>query len=434
MNKKIIRLTIPNIISNISVPLLSMVDLAIVGHLGSESYISAIAVAGVIFNFIYWNFGFLRLGTGGLTSKAYGAKQFTEIMNTLIRSVFIGLIISILILILQKPIALFSLWIIAPSESTKSLVLSYFYIRIWAAPCNLILYALNGWFIGMQNSKFPMYISIIINILNILFSLLFVYGFKMDVKGVALGTVLAQYGGLILSGFLLIHYYGKLKKFINFKLIFIKSKLVDFFKINLDIFIRSFCLILVFGYFTAFSAKYGDLVLAANTLLLQLFTLFSYIMDGFAYAAESLTGKYIGAKDESALRLCIRYIFRWGWILTILFTVIYFFFGHAILELLTDSLSILEIVQSYYYWVLLVPVCGFAAFLWDGIYVGATASKPMRNAIFIATLFFFGCYGISEKYIGNNALWIAFLGFLLLRGLCMKFLAEKSIFSQVNNP
>lgn len=428
MNKKILRLAIPNIISNISVPLLSMVDLAIAGHMGSLSFIGAVGVAGVIFNFIYWNFGFLRMGTTGLTAQAYGARDMEKSVETLVRSSVIALGIALILILAQKWILQFSFHFIDVTDATREPIKQYFYIRIWSAPCALLLYAFKGWFIGMQNSKFPMIIAITTNILNIVFSLLFVYTFKFNFKGVALGTVVAEYSGLLLALILWFTYYGKLKKYINWAQIFVKEKLIQFFNVNINIFLRTFCLILVFTSFTTFSTKSGDTILAVNTLLLQLFTLFSYIMDGFAYAAESLTGKYIGAKNNSLLRISVKYIFRWGWILTILFTIVYFFWGDQILQLLTNNQSVLEASKPFFKWVLLVPICGFGAFLWDGVYVGATASKAMRNAIFIATFGYFVLYFLLEPMIGNNALWMALLLFLLLRGIGMKFMAKKYIF------
>ena len=428
MNRRILRLAIPNIISNISVPLLSMVDLAIVGHMGSVSYIGAIGVAGVIFNFIYWNFGFLRMGTTGFTAQFYGARDLEKTIEILIRSAVVALGISLILILFHKWILQFSLHFIDVTDSTREPMKQYFNIRIWSAPCVLLLYTFKGWFLGMQNSKFPMTIAIVTNILNIVFSLLFVYTFNYNFKGVAIGTVVAEYSGLLLAFILWLVYYGKLKKYIDWNQILIKEKLLSFFKVNLNIFLRTFCLIIVFTSFTTFSTKSGDTILAVNTLLLQLFTLFSYIMDGFAYAAESLTGRFIGSKNKNQLSLSIQYIFRWGWILTILFTLIYFFWGDQILQLLTDNREVLEASKPFFKWVLLIPICGFGAFLWDGIYIGATASKAMRDAIFIATAGYFLLYFILEPIIGNNGLWVALLLFLALRGIGMKLMAKKVLY------
>ena len=430
MNKKILRLAIPNIISNISVPLLSMVDLAIAGHMGSLSFIGAVGVAGVIFNFIYWNFGFLRMGTTGFTAQAYGARDLKESVDILIRSSVIALSIALLLILFQKQILEFALLFIDVTDATQEPIKQYFYIRIWSAPCALMLYAFKGWFIGMQNSKIPMILAIVINVLNIVFSLLFVYFFDMDFKGIALGTVVAEYAGISLALLFWIFYYGKLKKYIVWKEIFVKAKLLQYFKVNGNIFLRTFCLVIVFTSFTTFSTKSGDTILAVNTLLLQLFTLFSYIMDGFAYAAESLTGKFFGAKNNNGLKLSIKYIFRWGWILTIFFTILYLLFGNQILGLLTNNQEVLNGAKPFLGWVLLVPISGFAAFLWDGVYVGATASRAMRDAIFIATFGYFAIYYLLEPFYANNALWIALLLFLLLRGLGMKYFSKKVIFKK----
>jgi multidrug resistance protein, MATE family len=427
MNKKILRLAIPNIISNISVPLLSMVDLAIAGHMGSVAFIGAVGVAGVIFNFIYWNFGFLRMGTTGFTAQAYGARDIQETVSILIRSSLIALFIAFVLIVFQNSILKFSFYFIDASLETRQPIIDYFKIRIWAAPCALLLYAFKGWFIGMQNSKFPMFIAIVINILNIVFSLLFVYTLKMGFKGIAIGTVLAQYSGVILTLILWFFYYGKLKKHIDFTKVFVKNRWLIFFKVNGNIFLRTFCLVIVFTSFTTFSTKSGDTILAVNTLLMQLFTLFSYIMDGFAYAGESLTGKYIGANNRKDLQLLIRYIFRWGWILTLIFTIMYYFRGDLILQLLTNNKEIIAASRQYFFWVLFIPITGFAAFLWDGIYVGATASKAMRNAIFLATLVYFVFYYLTVGILGNDALWVALLLFLLLRGFGMWVLSKRVI-------
>lgn len=429
MNRRILKLAVPNIISNVSVPLLSMVDLAIAGHMGSLSYIGAIGVAGVIFNFIYWNFGFLRMGTTGFTAQALGARDLEEVITIMMRGILIALTISLILIILQSPILKFALVFIKVSPETQQPIIDYFYIRIWAAPCTLLLYVAKGWFIGMQNSRFPMIIAITVNVLNIIFSLLCVYTFKMGFKGIAVGTVIAEYIGLLLAATLWLIYYGKLRKYYNRKSLFQLHLWVNFFKVNSDIFLRTFCLIIVFTSFTSFSARFGDTVLAVNTLLMQLFTLFSYIMDGFAYAAESLTGIFVGAKNKGSLKLSIRYIFRWGWILTAFFTLIYFIWGEDILSLFTNEQTVLEASRAYFWWVLLIPISGFAAFLWDGIYVGATASKAMRNAIFIATAAYFLFYYGFSQFMGNNALWVSLLLFLLIRGLGMRFFAPKAIYN-----
>lgn len=431
MNNRILRLAIPNIITNITVPLLGIVDLAIVGHLGDETYIGAIAIGTMIFNFIYWNFGFLRMGTSGFTAQAYGAKKFKEAILVLERACIIALFISLTIIVLQYPIGKFSLWIIDSSTEMENLAYQYFKIRIWAAPATLGLYAFKGWFIGMQNANTPMILAIFINIINIIASFILAITFDMGIAGVAWGTLIAQWAGLFLSLIVWWKYYRKLFIYIDLKAGFHWKELSYFFKINSDIFLRSLCLVAVFSFLPIAGAKMGDEILAINTLLLQYFTIFSYIMDGFAYAGEALTGKYIGAQDRISLHKTIRGLFRWGFVLSILFTAIYAFGGNVLLHIFTDNVDIINASSQFYVWVLLVPLTGFGAFLWDGIFIGATASKDMRNCMFIATTCFFVIYYSCVNIMGNNALWLALIVFLFLRGVLQHFKAKNAIWKQI---
>ena len=416
MNKQILRLTLPNIITNITVPLLGMVDLAIVGHIGNAAHIGAIALGTTIFNLIYWNFGFLRMGTSGLTAQAYGANNTDEQLRILVRGLTIAISAALLLLLLQTPIAALARRLMHRSEHLIALTLTYFYVRIWAAPATLGLYVLKGWFIGMQDSRTPMIIAILLNIVNIVFSLVFVMVFHMDIAGVALGTVLAQYSGLLMAIGCWFYKYGHLRQHINIKESLHWDDMKIFFRLNSDIFLRTLCLVAVFTFIPFISSHMGDDILAANTLLLQLFTLFSYIMDGFAYAGESLVGRFIGADDEVSLRKVIRYLVYWGCGLTLVFTLLYFLLGEWILRLLTDKIEVIAFTMGFMRWAVLVPIAGFAAFLFDGIYIGATASKAMRNIMFVATAVFFGGYYILTPMMGNNGLWIAFLLFLVFRG------------------
>ncbi len=434
MNKQILRLAIPNIITNITVPLLGMVDTAIVGHLNNSStgadYIGAIAIGGMIFNIIYWNFGFLRMGTSGLTAQAYGAGDKTEQMSVLLRSCSIALLSSLIIIALQTPIAWIAELCVENKNSVMDFALQYFSIRIWAAPATLGMYALKGWLIGMQDSKTPMWISIMINVLNIAFSYLLAIEFGYGVRGVAFGTLIAQWGGLLTTLIFWAIKYGDLRKYIDKTKIWSREKLKVFFNVNRDIFLRTLCLIAVTSYFTVASSSMPYPMLAVNTLLMQLFTLFSYFMDGFAYASESLCGRFQGANDRENLRLCVRKILLWGAGLSIFFTLLYLCFGENLLEILTDKKDVLEASKDYIVWTLLIPLCGCVAFLYDGILIGLTKTKLMREAIFVATALFFGIYFGLQSLIGNNALWIAFLSYLSARSLLMFLLSRKSIFGK----
>ncbi len=445
MNRRILGLALPNIITNITVPLLGMVDTAIMGHL-SEEGLGAIAIGATLFNLIYWNFGFLRMGTSGITAQAYGARRWDEAVKTLVRACTIALGIALALIVLQWPIGLLVPVIFEGSDKVLAMALTYFQVRIWAAPATLGLYAIKGWFIGMQDSKTPMWIAIALNIVNILFSLLFVLVFHWDITGVALGTVVAQYSGLAMGIFFLRRKWkaesGKWKvesgtmKTIKDALHWDKMK--RFFKVNGDIFLRTVCLSAVFTFITAAGSHISDEVLAVNNLLMQFFTLFSYIMDGFAYAGESLVGRYIGAREAKNLRSAVRLLIVWGLVLTVVFTGAYAVGGEWFLAIFTDQQAVIDAAGVYLFWALIVPVCGFAAFLFDGIFIGATASRSMRNAMFVATAAFFAVYyGLKalnaplDTLTWNNILWTAFMVFLTLRGLLQWMRLRKDVYGQV---
>ena len=436
-------MALPNIVTNITVPLLGMVDTAIMGHL-SGSHLAAIAIGTQIFNLIYWNFGFLRMGTSGITAQAYGAGDMDEAVRTFLRAMSIALLVALALIVLQWPLAKLSGLIFEGSAGVIGMALTYFFVRIWAAPATLGLYAVKGWFIGMQNAKLPMWIAIFLNIVNILCSLLFVLVLHWDIRGVALGTVIAQYSGLAVGLFFMKKNYGHL--FAEYRLrhrvaeALQWSQMKQFFKVNGDIFLRTVCLAAVFTYITRASGQISDEVLAVNTLLLQFFTLFSYIMDGFAYAGESLVGRYIGARDSRSLRLAVRLLLLWGLILTVAFTAIYAVGGDGILRLFSDDPRVIGEAQPYMFWTLIIPVCGFAAFLFDGIFIGATASRAMRNCMFAATAAFFGLYfGLLhllpeiDAQSWNNILWTAFMLFLLLRGVGQGVLLKKSVYNRIQS-
>ncbi len=444
MNKKILQLALPNIVTNITVPLLGIVDTAIVGHL-SALHIAALAIGTGIFNLIYWNFGFLRMGTSGFTAQAYGARRLDEAVRVFLRATALAVAIAVVLLALQQPIAALSQIVFKGSATVMTLAMQYFFIRIWAAPATLGLYAIKGWFIGMQNSRLPMWIAIIINVVNIVCSLIFVVWLKWDIRGVALGTVLAQYSGLAIGlGFVVVR-YGKIfrrrmsREFVSSTLRL--SEMGRFFKINGDIFLRTICLAAVFTYITRESGNISDEIMAIDALLLQFFTLFSYIMDGFAYAGEALVGRYVGARDRQKTVSMVRHLLAWGFALTIAFTGIYALFSEQILGIFSDKLEIIEGARPYLFWVLVVPVCGFAAFLFDGIFVGATAARPMRNAMFVATAAFFGCYyglvyacgdAALQPEFRNHLLWTAFMVYLAVRGIAQWLRLNKAVYAKAD--
>lgn len=440
-DRQILRIALPSIVSNITVPLLGLIDVAIVGHLGAPAYIGAIAVGGMLFNIIYWIFGFLRMGTSGMTSQAYGKRDLPEVVRLLLRSVGIGMAVACCLILLQVPIRQAAFWVIHPTEDVRQLATLYFHICIWGAPAMLGLYGLSGWYIGMQNSRIPMYIAITQNVVNIIASLCLVYLCGMKVEGVALGTLIAQYAGFLMGVLLWLRHYGRLKKYIGIKNeklrmkeggIWQKEAMLRFFRVNRDIFLRTLCLVAVTLFFTSAGASQGVIILAVNTLLMQLFTLFSYVMDGFAYAGEALSGRFVGARNREAFMDTTRRLFAWGGVMAALFTLIYAIGGNAFLGLLTDDHEVIAAADTYFYWALAIPAAGIAAFIWDGIFIGATATRQMLQSMAVAAAGFFALYYGLRPLLGNHALWLAFLTYLFLRGVVQTVLIRgvvRKIFS-----
>lgn len=439
MNKKILNLAIPNIISSISVPLIGIVDMALMGRLPSADYIGGVALGSLILNFIYWGFGFLRFGTSGFTSQSFGRRDLEGSFHVLIRAITLGLLSGIILILLQRPISWIGFRVLNGESFVEQLAESYFRIKIWAAPASLVQFAMFGWFIGMQNSRIPMTVAVTANIVNILFSLLFVLVLKTDVKGVAFGYIAGQYTGLGMALFFYFRHFGRLMKYWNLKLSLQLNKIREFMTMNKDIFVRTICLIFVFSFFTAESAS-GDVrtngketMLAVNSILMQFFMFFSFVIDGFAQAAEAMAGRFIGASDTYRLKKLIRFSFYWGSGFSLLFTVTYLFAGENIFRILTNNKEIISNARPYFFWISIIPVVSFAAFLWDGIYIGATAGKEMRNSMLISSvLVFFPAFYILQKYIGNHALWLAFILFMISRTITLGVMAQKAIYRSVN--
>lgn len=399
--------------------------MSIVGHLSLEVYIGAIATVSIIFNFMYWSFSFLRMGTSGFTAQAYGADNNQETATVLLRSLLIAFVAGLLIVMFQNIIFDLAFKVIKASSDVRLYAGHYFHIYVWAAPAVLGMYAFSGWFVGMQDARTPMYIAIAVNIINISLSLIFVYVLNMTIEGVALASTIAQIMGFLIAFTIWYFKYKVVRLNLDFGRLNNINAFIPFFRVNSDIFLRTMLLIAVTTFFTSSSAKMGNTTLAANALLMQMFTLFSYIMDGFAYSAEALTGRFIGAKRYDVLSKLIKYLFLWGIILAILFTCIYGFFTDEILQLLTNKVDVITACKEYQVWVLLIPLVGFSAFLWDGVFIGATASKQMRNSMFVAAACFFLIYYSLYSNWQNNALWFAFIFYLGMRGVMQAFLYRK---------
>jgi len=461
LNKEILKIALPSIITNITVPLLGIVDVAITGHIGNSTVaIGAIAVGGLVFNMVYWLFNFLRMGSSGLTAQAFGRGDRAGQKRVLRMGLTVAIVCGLCIFGLQRPLEWFAHRIIAPSDEVWALAVQYFRVRVWAAPAVLALFALNGWFVGMQNSRYPLYIAIGQNLINIVISYILVFHYDMGVKGVALGTVVAQYVGLLAA--------WRLSTYLSTKIIDNPSagsyhhrnvdnsdenpesyqqtgvdnsgelKWGTFFTINRDIFFRMICLIAVTTAFTSYGSHLGDTLLAVNTLLMQLFILFSYFSDGFALAAEAIVGKNVGASRPTAP--VVRRIFLWGSVVTMLFTLIYAMGGLPFLRLLSDEEEIILAAAPYLPWAIAIPFCGIAAFMWDGVFIGLTATRQMFFSLLFGALVFFGLYEgcnhflslkegacISTPTLSNHLLWFSFLSYLAIRGIYLTIIWFLSI-------
>ena len=427
INKQIYRLALPNIISNFSIPLLGAVDTALMGRLESEHYLGAVGIGGVIFSFIYWGFGFLRMATTGLTAQAFGENDTPECGRLLLRATSIGIMGSLFLFIFQWQLADMSFHLINTSPEVEHLARAYFHIRIYAAPATLCLHALHGVFLGLQNAHYPMLLTIVVNLINIVLNLVFVQVLGMKVEGVALATVIAQYVGLLLAILLFFRRYRSILTGWNFREVLLLPKLKRFLSISGDIFIRTCLLVFSHAYFTAKSAALSDTVLAINTILLQYINLLSYAIDGFAFAAESMIGKYKGAQDLQNLKQTTRLIFLWAFLFGGVILLILVCFGERLLYVFTDQGALIEQAKIYLIWVIVAPVINVAAYIWDGIFLGATASSALRNSVIVSTLLYLGALYLLTPF-GNHGLWGALTLLLIARGVSLTALAPKYLF------
>ena len=418
MNKSILKIALPSILTNITVPLLGLVDTAIVGHLGSAAYIGAIALGTTLMSMAYWGFGFLRMSTGGLTAQAVGKGNRERCFTLLIRSLTWALLIAALLILLQTPLLRAVLYFAEGTDEVRQLSTTYFRILIWGAPAVLCLSGMNGWFIGMQNATIPLIIAVVQNLINIAVSCFLVFGLNWTIEGVATGTLVAQYAGLALAA-CLVWRFRPLPSCTTLRTAIGKRSLLDttFLRMNRDIFLRTLCLLAVTSFFTFAGTRQGDLILAANALLMQFFLLFSYFMDGFAYAGEALCGKAWGGARWDAFQRITRHLFFWGSGLSTIATLIYYFAGTQLLTALTDHPTVVECAQAYLTYVSLIPLISFPAFLYDGIFIGITFTSGMLRALAVATLVFFALHLLLFPSMGNTALWLAFLAYLGTRGM-----------------
>ena len=419
MDRRILRLAVPSILANITTPLLALIDTAIAGHLGSERYLAAIAVGGVMFNMLYWFFSFLRAGTSGLSAQACGAGDPSASALVLGRSLVVALTAGALMILFQEGIFKMMVWFLEAKPPVSSLASVYFHLLIWGAPAVLGNYAMAGWFLGMQNSRMMLWVSLIINVVNIVTSLTLVYLLDMGIAGIAAGTLVAQWTGFG-AGFLFLKGYRMPRP--KWADIFRWNELRRFFSVNVDVMLRTVCLIAVTLWFTRAGSVQGPLILAVNTLLMQLFLLFSYMMDGVAFAGEALVGRYVGARDLQHVHLCVKRLFVWGAAWALLFTLVYFLGGEGILDLLSDDAGVRSAAHEYFVWALTIPLAGFAAFAWDGVYIGATLTRRLLVSMAGACATFFLLYYLLVPVMHNHGLWLAFIAYLAMRGILQTLL------------
>lgn len=428
MNKEIIRLALPNILTNLTVPMLGMVDMYLMGHQDSVQYMGAVALGAVIFNFVYWGFAFLRMSISGIAAQSYGRKNKQEMTLVLQRGLLLALFGGLLLLIFQIPLANFSFWLLEGTVEVKSIARAYFHVRIWAAPAAILLMVFYGWFLGMQNAVYPMIIAIVVNVVNIITSFIFVRYFNMQAEGVALGSVLGQYSGLVLAIVLYFKSYSWTFPFYTFRIKPLVNKMGQLMNVSGDIFIRTICIIAVFTFFTSHSAGMGDLTLAVNSALLQYVLLFSYFLDGFAYAAEALVGKFYGGGNLIKQSVAVKRLLYWGLAFSIFFTILYAITGSHLLGVFTDQDSVVTEGRKYLLWLIFMPLVSFASYIWDGVFIGMTASRAMRNSVlFSSALFFFLPFYLLHSLMGYHAIWLSMFLFMGARSLTLTWIYPRVI-------
>ena len=403
MDREILRLAVPSILANITVPLVGMVDTAVAGHLtvadgfSTAAYIGSISVGAMMLNLIYWMAGFLRTGTGGLTAQAFGRGDMHECGRIFGRTMGVAGIIAALILALQLPFCHLTLAMTGASAQVSELATRYFLIRIWAAPATVSLMAFRGWFVGMQDSVSSMCTDLVVNVVNIISSIVLSLGAGpwsgLGFDGIALGTVVAQYCGMAYAAFVSVHKYGR-RTFAGLSLreCFRSGEMRSFMSMNADLILRSVCFTVIYMGETMIAARFGDIYLACNAILMNLLMIFSYFVDGFAYAGEALTGRFIGERNRARLKRSVVYVMVWSMAIGVLFLGIYGVSGMPLLRIMTSDSAVVAACREFLPWLMLMPPLGCAAFAWDGIYLGATASRSIRNAMFAAMVSFLGVW------------------------------------------
>ena len=425
INREVVRLAVPSILANITVPLVGLVDTAVSGHLGDASLIGGIAIGTMLFDLLYWNMGFLRVGTGGITAQAYGRSDRKAAIGTFSQGIATALAVSLLLLVLQWGFVELMLRLVPCSPEVGQVARQYFYIRIWAAPATLSLFVFKGWFIGMQNTVFPMITDLWVNLANMLASWLLSFYTPLGIKGIAYGTLIAQWTGLLLAFLLMRSRYRDLLQSTTILHSMKWKYFKRFFSVNSQLFVRSLMMLVVYEGFTILAARFGDVELAVSSVMMHLFMLFSYFVDGFAYAGEAMTGRFIGERNAPALRQTVKYVFLWGAVIGLLFTLLYAVFPRTVIGLLTDNAKVITASEPYIPWLLLMPLLSCAAFIWDGIYIGATAARQLMLCMIWAAALFLATFFLCEPHFGPQALYIAYFTNQAVRSLYLTFSWKK---------
>ena len=419
------------ILSNISVPLLGMVDTGVTGHLESSTYLGAVAIGGTIFGFLYTGMNFLRMGTTGIAAQRFGANDNDGLRVSLGQAIIVALLIAFALIVAQRPIGRMAMDLIGAEGDVKTYALQYFSIRIWSAPATLANFALIGWFIGMQNARVPLLIFMTINLSNIALDLWFVLSLGMKVDGVALASVIAEYSGLMVGLAFAIRALRRRAGHWPFARLFNVRAYAAFFSVNAHLFIRTMALVFTFGFVTAQGARLGGLFLAANAVLMNLQTLTAFGLDGVAHAAEALVGKAVGEKRRDALEQAVRLTLKWSLLIALGFCAAYVVAGPLLVRLLTDLPEVRETAMEFLPWLIISPLVSVWSFLYDGVYVGATRAKAMRDIMIFSTLIvFLPAWYLLQGY-GNHGLWLAFTLFMASRGIGMHIFYRKSVLPSV---
>lgn len=414
VNRDILRIAVPSVITNVTTPLLGLIDTAITGHMGSPAYLAAIAVGSMVLNMVYWLMAFLRMSASGLTAQAWGRGDLHAQALLLVRELLLAVGFGVLIIALSPIYGDKLIAFVDPAQATEGFTRQYVSILVLGAPAVLATYALTGWFLGRQNSRIAMWTSFLINITNIVVSLLLVFGLGWKIKGVATGTLVSQWVGALVL-FIAARRSGMPR--ISLREALHTRDLGALIKVNTAVFLRTLCLVAVTVWFTRTGAEQGSVMLAANAMLMQLFMLFSYMMDGVAYAGEAIVGRDVGARDMTALRASVTGLLRWSALLALLFTLAYIFGGEWLLGILSDEHEVLLKAREYEVWAFFVPLAGYAAMTWDGVMIGATLNRLMLASMGVAAVVFFVTYLVAYPRMGNHGLWLAFVAYLFMRGL-----------------